>query len=55
MPLLVKEFGLFQSIYLGHFLHDFHAQGVTLKGKVLATKCTMFQNYSQLLDFFSHG
>ena len=52
MSLLVNEFGLFQAIYLGHFSHDFHARGVTLKGKVLATKC-IFQNYSQFLDIFT--
>ena len=45
----MNKFGLFQAIYFGHFLHDFHAQGVTLKGKILATKF-LFQNYSQLLD-----
>ena len=52
VPLLVNEFRLFQAIYLGHFLHDFHAQAVTIKGKVLATKC-IFQNYLQLLDIFT--
>ena len=52
VPLLVNDFGLFQAIYLDHFLHDFHVQGVTLKGKVLATKC-VFQNFSQLLDIFT--
>ena len=35
-------------MYLGHFSHDFHAQGVTLKDKSLATK-SIFQSYSQLL------
>ena len=53
MPLLVNEFGLFQAVYLGHFLHDFHPQGVTLKDKVLANKKCIFQNYSQLLDIFT--
>ena len=52
VPLLVNEFGLFQAIYLGHFSHNFHAQGVTLKGKILAAKC-LFQNYLQLLDNFT--
>ena len=40
------------SGYFVHFLHNFHAQGVTLKSKVLATKY-IFQNYSQLLDIFT--
>ena len=52
MQLLENEFGLFQAIHLGHFLHDFRAQGVALKGKGLAIKCT-FQNYLQLLDIFT--
>ena len=41
------------GLYLGHFSHDFRAQGqgVTLEGKVLAIKC-IFQNYSQL-DIFT--
>ena len=33
-------------------LYDFNAQGVTLRGKALATK-NIFQNYSQLLDNFT--
>ena len=48
----MNEFGLFQSIYLGHFSHNFHSQGVRLKGKVLAAKW-IFQNYLQLLDNFT--
>ena len=49
MLLLVNTFSMFRALYHGHFSHDFHAQGVTLKSKALATKC-LFQIYSQLLD-----
>ena len=49
MQLLLNAFGVFRAFYRGHFLHDFRAQGVTLKSKALATKC-IFQIYSQLLD-----
>ena len=52
MLLLVNEFDLFQAIYLSQFLHDFHAQGVTLKGKVLSAKC-LFQNHLQLSGIFT--
>ena len=48
----MNDFGMCQAFYLGHFLYDFHAQGVTLKGKALATRC-LFPNYSQLLDIFT--
>ena len=50
--LYVNEFCVFRTIYLRHFQHDFHAQGVTLKGKSLATKW-MFQDYSELLNNFT--
>ena len=52
VQLQVNKFFVFRAIYLCHFLQDFHAQDVTLKGKALATKC-IFQNYSQLLDNFT--
>ena len=45
VQLLVNAFGVFWAFYHGHFLHNFHAQGVTLKNTALATKC-IFQNYS---------
>ena len=49
VQLKVNKLCVFQAIYLGHFLHNFHAQGITLKGKALATKC-LFQNHLQLMD-----
>ena len=49
VQLLVNTFGVFREFYRGHFSHDFHAQGFTLKSKALATKC-VFQIYSQSLD-----
>ena len=39
MLLLVNEFGLLQDIYPGHFLHDFHTQGVIyIKGQGFGNK-----------------
>ena len=52
VQLQVNEICVFRAIYIGHSLHDFHAQGITFKGKALATK-SIFQNYSQLLDTFT--
>ena len=49
---LVNAFGVFRAFYRGHFSHNFRVQGVTLKGKAVATKC-LFQIYSQLLDICS--
>ena len=41
--LLVNAFCVFQAFYRSHVSYNFHAQGVTLKSKALATKC-VFQN-----------
>ena len=40
----MNEFGLFQAIYCAHFLHAFHAQGVTLENRVLATSSWIFSH-----------